>query len=35
VGTVDAKEVTREQLGLLMAGAKLEGQDQEEEVTVG
>jgi simple sugar transport system ATP-binding protein len=35
VGTVNADQVTREQLGLLMAGAKLEEVDQEEEVTVG
>jgi ABC-type uncharacterized transport system ATPase subunit len=31
VGTMDADKVTREELGLLMAGAKL----QKEEVTVG
>jgi ABC-type uncharacterized transport system ATPase subunit len=35
VGTVDADKVTREQLGLLMAGAKLDQQDQEKEVIVG
>jgi ABC-type uncharacterized transport system ATPase subunit len=28
VGTVDAGEVTREELGLLMAGAKLEGEKE-------
>ena len=39
VGTVDAEEVTREELGLLMAGAQLEGKAPKEEargeVTVG
>jgi ABC-type uncharacterized transport system ATPase subunit len=35
VGTVDARKVTREQLGLLMAGAELQEQDQENGVTVG
>jgi simple sugar transport system ATP-binding protein len=35
VGTVDAEEVTREELGLLMAGAQLEGEaGQAKEVTV-
>lgn len=35
VGTIDADKVTREQLGLLMAGAKLETPDQAKEVTSG
>jgi simple sugar transport system ATP-binding protein len=37
VGTVEAEKVTREELGLLMAGAQLEGEAQQgkEEVTVG
>jgi ABC-type uncharacterized transport system ATPase subunit len=35
VGTVDAGKVTREQLGLLMAGAKLDEQDHKKGVPVG
>jgi ABC-type uncharacterized transport system ATPase subunit len=35
VDTVDAGKVTREQLGLLMAGAQLEHTDPQKEVTVG
>jgi general nucleoside transport system ATP-binding protein len=35
VGTIDADKVTREQLGLLMAGAKLETPDQAKEVASG
>jgi simple sugar transport system ATP-binding protein len=35
VGTVDAEEVTREELGLLMAGAQLEEKAPKEEVTSG
>ena len=35
VGTVDADKISREQLGLLMAGAELDKQDLEKEVIVG